>query len=96
MKQSWADFRPEAAWRWPSLEEKMAGRPMPLGYIHVLGKTSDRMQCLQRVHFKNEKGKHQSWSGRRELTITVGRRGGGEGGWRDGVSTMVRRSGDPR
>jgi hypothetical protein len=62
----------------------------------VVDKTGDEMRRLRWVHLENEKGKRQTWSGRRELTITVGRRGGGEGGWRGGVSTVMRRSGDRR
>jgi hypothetical protein len=31
LKQSWADFQSEVAWRWPGPEEKMVGRPMPSG-----------------------------------------------------------------
>jgi hypothetical protein len=31
LKQSWADFRPEAAWHWPGPEEKTVSWPNPSG-----------------------------------------------------------------
>jgi hypothetical protein len=31
LKQSWADFRSKATWRWPGPEKKTVGRPMPSG-----------------------------------------------------------------
>jgi hypothetical protein len=45
LKQSWADFRPKAAWHWPGPEEETVSQPMPSGMARSPHATSARWRC---------------------------------------------------